>query len=136
MALVLKDVRQIVKAHGLSDGDSDPVFLNFATNKAYTRGAVNTRLGKICAANDLPRQTTHMFRTNLRGWGRFMKKYEGCAQYEDLVEIQLGHKVKGKTALAYSAQDYDWPARCKMMETYDKFWNTAPTDDTPFSDAK
>lgn len=71
--------------------------------------------------------TTHSLRTNLKGWGHFMVKH-GHPHYPQLVEIQLAHKVRGKVAQAYSAQDDDWPERCEMMERYDKFCTTAPAD--------
>jgi integrase len=131
MARVLKDVREIVKAHGLPAGDNDPVFPKIegkeTDGQRYSRGAVLTHLNKVCAENGLPKMTTHSLRTNLKGWGLSMAKH-GCAHYPQLVEIQLAHKVKGKVAQAYSAQDDDWAERCKMMERYDEFCTTEPAD--------
>ena len=131
MARVLKDVREITKAAGYPAGDNDPVFPKIEGKKTdgqrYIRGAAWTHLNKVCAANDLPPMTTHSLRTNLKGWGLSMAKY-GHPHYPQLVEIQLAHKVKGKVAQAYSAQDDDWPERCEMMENYDKFCTTAPAD--------
>ena len=131
MARVLKDVRELTKAAGFPDGDNDPVFPKIEGKKTdgqhYIRGAVWTHLNKVCAENDLPPMTTHSLRTNLKGWGHFMVKH-GHPHYPQLVEIQLAHKVRGKVAQAYSAQDDDWPERCEMMERYDKFCTTAPAD--------
>jgi integrase len=131
MARVLKDVREIVKAAGLPTGDNDPVFPKIegkpTDGQCYKRNAVYTHLHKVCAENGLPPMPTHSLRTNLKGWGLSMAKH-GCPHYPQLVEIQLAHKVKGKVAQAYSAQDDDWPERRKMMECYDEFCTTEPAD--------
>jgi integrase len=131
MAQVLRDVRAIVKAAGFPAGDNDPVFPKIEGKKTdgqpYTRGAIWGHLNRVCTENDLPPMPTHSLRTNFRGWGKSMVKH-GCPHYPQLVEIQLAHKVIGKVAQAYSAQDDDWPERCEMMERYDKFCTAAPAD--------
>ena len=97
MAQVLKDVREILKAHGLPTEGDYPVFPRIEKEKTdgkpYSRQAILTRVKKICRKNDLPKETNlHGKRTNLRGWGKRMKKYPRLraisGPYRDTVSAQ------------------------------------------------
>ena len=119
MAAILQEMWDRTDKHG----DCDPVFRGPSPKRGYfyTRQAVLSVIERVGWPEKVH---NHGFRTTLRGWGNNDPHGNGKPH---LIEIQLHHTQRG-TAKAYSAQDDDWKGRAAMMQHYDDYCNTPPSE--------